>query len=597
MTNFIIRFLISNIFISMIIGILFAAKKIFQKSLSGRMQYHLWFVLLGLLAVPFIPIKSTGFLQIFSWLSSKCSTVSDAGAAIEEAAVHTSSGTAAWMNDFALSVSKKTPSAAGFLLWTIWIVGICAMILLIAKSQKQLSILKKSALPLQNTEVRKLYISCLKEMHIAKELPIYSTAFLKSPIIVGLFNPRIYLPIYLVSDYTSADIRYILLHELQHYKHKDALANYLMNMAGILYWFNPFVWCALREMRSEREVACDTSVLELLTEDAYEDYGNTLINFAEKISRTPFPFAAGISSSMRQMKRRILNIASYEKPSVGKQLKGVTVFLLIAGLLMGTAPVLSTYANHGNHYLWSPSSEHVSYTDLSAYFGKYEGSFVLYNLEGNSWKIHNSERAALRTAPNSTYKIYDALFGLEQDVITPENSFIPWDNRHYPFDTWNKDQTLSSAMASSVNWYFQSIDRKLGEPTIHTYLHQIGYGNETMNGDLSSYWIESGLKISPIEQVELLTRLYHNDFHFAPENIQAVKNALRLSTSGTRTLYGKTGTGCVNGQDVNGWFVGYIESPGHTSFFAVNISADTNATGIAASQIALSVLTDMNIWK
>ena len=76
----------------------------------------------------------------------------------------------------------------------------------------------------------------------------------------------------------------MLLHELQHYRHKDAIANYLMNFAGVLYWFNPFVWFALREMRNDREIACDTSVLKMLQEDDYENYGNTLINFIEKVS-------------------------------------------------------------------------------------------------------------------------------------------------------------------------------------------------------------------------------------------------------------------------------------------------------------------------
>ena len=37
-----------------------------------------------------------------------------------------------------------------------------------------------------------------------------------------------------------------------------------------------------QEMRNDREVACDTSVLKMLEEDDYADYGNTLINFAEK---------------------------------------------------------------------------------------------------------------------------------------------------------------------------------------------------------------------------------------------------------------------------------------------------------------------------
>ena len=77
----------------------------------------------------------------------------------------------------------------------------------------------------------------------------------------------------------------------------------------------------LQKSLTTTEVACDTSVLKMLEEDAYEDYGNTLINFAEKVSLTPFPFAAGLGGNMEQMKRRIINIASYEKPTFMKRIK------------------------------------------------------------------------------------------------------------------------------------------------------------------------------------------------------------------------------------------------------------------------------------
>ena len=109
--------------------------------------------------------------------------------------------------------------------------------------------------------------------------------------------------------------------------------------------------------------------------------------------------------------------------------------------------------------------------------------------------------------------------------------------------------------------------------------------------------MESSLKISPIEQVELLIKLQNNSFGFAPENINAAKAAIRLSSSDSGTFYGKTGTGRINGQDVNGWFIGYIETADNTYFFAANIGADSNATGNKAAKITMSILSDMNIWK
>ena len=39
-----------------------------------------------------------------------------------------------------------------------------------------------------------------------------------------------------------------------------------------------------------------------------------------------------------------------------------------------------------------------------------------------------------------TYKIYDALIGLEAGVITPEDSTMEWNRELYPFQEWNTDQ-------------------------------------------------------------------------------------------------------------------------------------------------------------
>lgn len=597
MADFMIRFLICNIFIICMIGILLIVKHLLKNSLTSRMQYNLWFLLLGLLAVPFIPLRPIGLPQILSWLTMlKTPSASNTGNMIGTVNIDPS-GASNPINDFTISVSRGTPSIIGLILCGIWIIGILAMILLVIRSRHHLNTLKRSALPLQNREVRILYNKCLNELGITTDIPIYSTAFLKSPVVVGLSKPCIYLPIHLISDYCATDMRYMLLHELQHYKHKDAYGNYLMNLAGALYWFNPFVWFALKEMRNDREIACDTSVLELLNENDYKDYGNTLINFAEKVSLTPFPFTSGISGSMKQMQKRIVNIATYKKPSKWKKAKGITAWGIIAMIFLSSAPMLSTYAADKELYQWDTSKENISIIELSEYFNGYEGSFVLYDLKSDKWDIYNIDYASSRTAPNSTYKIYDALFGLETGIITPEESTMAWNGADYPFEAWKADQNLDTAMKFSVNWYFQSIDIQLGASTVKDYVQKIGYGNRNTKADLSSYWMESSLKISPIEQVQLLTKLYTNSFDFAPENVDAVKKSILLTSSSDENFYGKTGTGRVDGQDINGWFIGYVETSDNTYFFATNIQSTENATGSKASEISFSILSNMGIWK
>ncbi len=619
MADFMIRFLICNLFICALVGILLAARHLLRNILSGRMQYHLWFLLLGLLTIPFLPLGLTGFPMLLARLLAFCNpALPDARSVVNQGDVTAPAGDSGWLNDFTLSISNQTPSIAGNILLGTWLAGILVMVVRTARSSLRLQNIRQSALPLQNPAIRRLYRHCLKELHIRKEIPIYSTAFLQSPVFTGFLRPRIYLPIHIISDYSKADtgslyrmpcgssssgmdglhqIRYMLLHELQHYRHKDALAGYLMTLTGILYWFNPMVWIALKEMRNDREIACDTSVLNMLEPDSYEDYGMTLIHFAEKLSRPAFPFAAGLSGSMSQMKRRILNIAAYETPTTKKRLTGMTAFLMVTVLLLNLSPLLSANAAKDDYYGWDTSHKNINVIDLSSCFQGYEGSFVLYDLAQDSWNIYDMDRAALRVSPDSTYKIYDALIGLEAGVITPEASAMEWNRELYPFQEWNADQTLQSAMSASVNWYFQEIDKQIGISAIDRYLREIGYGNENTKGGLSSYWMESSLKISPIEQVEHLRKLYENSLGFGIQNVNAVKDSILLSSSEAGNLYGKTGTGCIDGMDVSGWFIGYVEAPNNTWFFAANIAANDGASGSNAAEITRHILSEMDIWQ
>ena len=598
MDEFITHFLLCNIVISIIIGIFLVSKWIFKNTLTSRMQYNLWYFLLVLLLTPFFPVQSKQFPDLFSWLNHMIT--SPAFQTVQNKTVNspaTPSTTSDWMNEFTISVNSSTPTIIRCILLCVWIAGMFVMFVLVLKSSLQLRSLKRSALPLQNATIYKLYKQCLSEMKITRNIPIYSTAFLKTPIITGIFKPGIYMPIHLISDYQETDVRYILLHELQHYKHKDSLANYLMILTAILYWFNPIIWYALKEMRNDREIACDTSVLKMLDECDYEKYGNTLINFAEKISSSPFPFAAGLGGNIKQIRRRIISIASYKNPSFHKKAIGIITFMLITAGIISFTPFISSYAAINNQYNWNYSSENITQTDLSSYFKNYEGSFVLFDSNRDSWIVYDMEHATHRISPDSTYKIYDALWGLEENIITPQNSLLMWNGKNYPFETWNSNQTLQSAMTSSVNWYFQAIDEQLASTNIRNYIQQIGYGNENVSGRLSTYWLESSLKISPVEQVKLLTKLQNNSLGFSSENINAVKDAICLSSSDAGTFYGKTGTGRVDGQDVNGWFIGYIETADNTYFFATNIGADSDATGGNATEITMSILSDMNIWK
>lgn len=452
--------------------------------------------------------------------------------------------------------------------------------------------IRKSALLLQNENVRHICESCLSELNIRRRIPVYSTAFLPSPVLAGFFRPRIYLPIRMISDFSAEDMRFMFLHELQHYRSNDILISCLANAACILYWFNPLVWYMQKTLRRERELACDASVLELLPECDYSAYGFTLLQVTESLQKPSLFLTVPMGAAKKQLKQRILQIASYRKSTRRQRTLGAFICLLALTFTVGISPVFASDASE-DRYSFEKAPETVAYLDLSREFEGYEGCFVLYDEGKDLWQIYNQEAALTRTSPYSTYKIYDALLGLESGIITPEDSRMAWDGQSFPIDAWEADQDLNSAIKNSVNWYFQRIDEALGASQVQDYLDEIGYGNQKMSRRLDLYWTDSSLKISPAEQVELLQKLYHNDFHFSAENVNAVKQSLFLSSSSRGRLFGKTGTGQIDQKEVSGWFVGCLENQGNVSYFATNIQADSDASGNRAKELTERILSQI----
>ena len=87
-----------------------------------------------------------------------------------------------------------------------------------------------------------------------------------------------------------------------------------------------------------------------------------------------------------------------------------------------------------------------------------------------------------------------------------------------------------------------------------------------------------------------------NSSSFSEENIETVKNAMKLSQNSRAAVYGKTGTGGINGENKNGWFIGFIEQKDNVYIFATNIQGKNNTNGKNAAEITLAILKDKSIY-
>ena len=588
MSSFILHFILTTFISSVGITLILLVKKGLNIHLSTRGQYNLGFFYFALLVIPFVPRSFIFSLNIGSWtniLSQNGSVTATNSSGGTEFVTAYSNG---WLQDFALAVDRTTTGYTPIIVGGIWIVGIIAFAIIAFICYRKLCLIRESVKPLKDDKLLSLFSRCKVDVGIKGNVLIGSSIIVKTPMTMGFFKPIIILP---VKKIMVNDVRYAILHELTHCKKRDIQVNCLMCIFQILYWFNPLVYFAFRQMRLDRELACDASVLKMLPRGHHAEYGCALLNFVSGLSHQPaLLFATNIGGSKPQIVSRVKNITSYVKETGLLKAKSVCIFVLMGILVLCKIPIVSVIANSDDSRV-NFRAENVMYNDFSYFFDGFEGSFVLYDLNESAYIIHNRDMSVTRVSPNSTYKIFSTLIALEMGILKADDTEREWDGVLQPFESWNQNHNLTSAMQNSVNWYFQDFDRQIGIEQLQLFLSQLPYGNQNLSGGILDFWAESSLRISPVEQIGLLRDLYQGNIMFETRHVYTLRDALRLSEKDGAVLSGKTGTGLINGTwGMNGWFVGYVETSGNIYFFATYIQGESGAGGSAAAQITLALL-------
>lgn len=598
-SSFILWLLDSSLMGSILIVLIILVRLTFKKRLSTHCQYLIWFLLIVRLIIPYAPESSISIFNVFLHLNIKTWPGHVIG-------VQTNSQ-ATWSTDSQLPISTTVNDADDYthriersffdsnenIVFGIWLIGALSLtIYTITLTARMRRILKNGA-KVTDVGAIGLFEECKLALNIKSTPVLIESSVIRSPMAAGTLRPHIILPSGIVTELSQEKLRFIILHELAHLQRKDIYVNWITTLLQIFHWFNPLMWYAFNQMREDRELACDANVLSVLKPDEYKSYGDAIICLLERFSYPVYDHTvAGFASGKSHIKQRMAKIAAYKKGTIAEIFWGISLFSLMGCLALTNAQGITGPVQEEK----APKlQQSVTYEDLSSYFKEYDGSFVLLDLESGHYQVYNDANSKKRVSPDSTYKIISSLVGLETEVVTNENAQMEWDGTIYPFEQWNKDQTLTSATINSVSWYFQKVDSLVGKTRIESYLKQMGYGNVDLSGGINEFWLESSLKISPIEQVKILEKLYTYKLPFSRRNIDIVKKTIKLSDQDKITLYGKTGTGIVNGNQLNGWFVGFVESKGKVFAFATNIQGKVWTDGATAKNITLSILKDKNI--
>ncbi|HKD23310.1 MAG TPA: M56 family metallopeptidase, partial [Rhizomicrobium sp.] len=140
-------------------------------------------------------------------------------------------------------------------LGVLWLLGACVVALRFAAGALFLAALERRSRPFALAPEDEPRIAAR-----AQECELRLSDREAGPLTWGIFRPIVLLPRSALS-WPRERMQAVLLHELAHIRRRDSLTLTLSQAACALYWPNPLVWMAARQLRREAEIAADDYVI------------------------------------------------------------------------------------------------------------------------------------------------------------------------------------------------------------------------------------------------------------------------------------------------------------------------------------------------
>ena len=131
---------------------------------------------------------------------------------------------------------------------------------------------------------------------------------IKTPFILGLFRPVIYVP----SSVKGKSLELVIAHENAHLRRHDHWWKPLGFVLLTVYWFNPLCWIAYILLCRDIEAACDEKVIREKDKEYIADYSQTLLDLSvpgKIVSACPLAFGE------TGVKGRVKGVLNYRKPA------------------------------------------------------------------------------------------------------------------------------------------------------------------------------------------------------------------------------------------------------------------------------------------
>lgn len=334
-----------NILAVAVILFVLVLAKILEKRYSCRWKYMVWLILAVTLLFPIMPPKASEGIQIQIPEKVEVSvpgSMNDAEKNREAfAAVDFEKENQSVQSEIDRQKEKSNQSIVvtpaneimtetlAQVLMALWAAGACVGILyrfFTFRAAKRK--LNRWSIPVQDVGMLWKYKKVQKKRHMKKAPVLMMNNALKSPVLAGIFRPRLYLP---KVGYTEKEWELMFEHELCHYRRRDLWYKFLMLAACTVYWFNPFLYLMKREAERDVEFICDETVMKNRGHEEKMGYNQLLLKTASAVGRNPYELSTGLNDGVVNFKRRVVNIMK-----AGKLRRGIVPVICITGVLVFT---------------------------------------------------------------------------------------------------------------------------------------------------------------------------------------------------------------------------------------------------------------------
>lgn len=334
---------------SLLIIILFAGKHFLKDRVSRQWQYYIWLIVIARLLLPFAPetnlmgtlfqtidhrIVQSDTVQPSKQNQSNFANIPDTLPVDGEQENVKQAETP--------PVYQPVNDMITLLVHNIWLVWLTvALILLIQKVTVYkgfVRYVKAGQIPISDTELLDRLAVIGEQAGVKKPVELCLNPLMSSPLLIGFFNPCIVLP---STDISEKDYRYIVLHELTHYRRWDMFYKWLVQVTVCLHWFNPLVYLMSREINKACEFSCDEVIISKSDFNGAQEYGKTLLDAMAKAGSYKESLASvTLNENKEMLKERLGAIMSFKKKSLIVKVFSVVLTL---GLCFSTT-VLGAYA-------------------------------------------------------------------------------------------------------------------------------------------------------------------------------------------------------------------------------------------------------------